>query len=618
MAASQTPAWVATQHKAFLRWTNSHLTPHGISQVNNLQYDFSDGVKLIQLLEIIGSESLGRYAMHPKLRVQKAENVIVALDYIKQRGIQLYNIGAEDIVDGNVKLILGLLWTLILRFTISEINAEGYTAKEGLLLWCQRKTALYDDVEITDFSTSWNNGLAFCALLDRHRPDLIDYDSLDKSNPKANIELALKLASEHVGIPQLLDVEDVLVAKPDERSIMTYVAHWFHAFSALDKIETAGRRIEKFVEHMSSSYDMQHSYEQRIKRLLDAIKCQMKAWDESIFTGTYADARQQSLEFTNYKSKLKREWIAEKTEITSMLGNIKTKLATYGLSDYDPPENLRLSDLDLTWKYLLKAEAIRSKKINEAIRDVKEKLRKIFADTANNIAREIDELSLELVQIDGDLDEQQTAIRKIELNIEPINSLLEKLKLLDHDLEEANVDENDYTVYSYDELQYELKLAKDAISKKLAFIDNQIVARSMTNLTPIQLEEFESVFRFFDKRHQNCLEEVEFSAALASLGMVYSDEEMHEIFDDVREGEPYVSFEQFIRFMVDVTEDQNTAEQVLQSFMEVAEGKPYLTDFDLRHSLVPDPMIEQLEEIMPKDKTGQGLDYVAFMERLCI
>jgi hypothetical protein len=94
--------------------------------------------------------------------VQKFENVNKSLDYIKSRGIQMTNIGAEDVVDGNSKIILGLIWTLILRFTISDINEEGLSAKEGLLLWCQRKTACYDEVEVRDFSTSWNNGLALC------------------------------------------------------------------------------------------------------------------------------------------------------------------------------------------------------------------------------------------------------------------------------------------------------------------------------------------------------------------------------------------------------------------------------------------------------------------------
>lgn len=100
-----------------------------------------------------------------------------------------------------------------------------------------------------------------------------------------------------------------------------------------------------------------------------------------------------------------------------------------------------------------------------------------------------------------------------------------------------------------------------------------MVARNMTNLTPIQLEEFESVFRHFDRDLSNSLQELEFSAALASLGLVYDEEEMHEIFHRVGGTKAYVTFEEFIRFMVSVTEDQNTAEQVFQSFREVADGK---------------------------------------------
>ena len=108
-----------------------------------------------------------------------------------------------------------------------------------------------------------------------------------------------------------------------------------------------------------------------------------------------------------------------------------------------------------------------------------------------------------------------------------------------------------------------------------------MVARQMTNLTPIQLEEFESVFRHFDRDMSNALQELEFSAALASLGLVYDEEEMHKHFIEISNGNRSVSFEQFIRFMVSITEDQNTAEQVFQSFHEVADGKVCSIDISL-------------------------------------
>lgn len=64
----------------------------------------------------------------------------------------------------------GMIWTIILRFAIAGLSEEGLSAKQGLLLWCQRKTEPYDNVDIKDFSGSFQDGLAFCALIHRHRP----------------------------------------------------------------------------------------------------------------------------------------------------------------------------------------------------------------------------------------------------------------------------------------------------------------------------------------------------------------------------------------------------------------------------------------------------------------
>jgi len=80
--------------------------------------------------------------------------------------VRLESIGAEDIVDGNPRLILGLIWTIILRFQIQEIEidvdednetSEKKSAKDALLLWCQRKTNGYQGVQIHDFTGK--NGL---------------------------------------------------------------------------------------------------------------------------------------------------------------------------------------------------------------------------------------------------------------------------------------------------------------------------------------------------------------------------------------------------------------------------------------------------------------------------
>lgn len=182
-------------------------------------------------------------------------------------------------------------------------------------------------------------------------------------------------------------------------------------------------------------------------------------------------------------------------------------------------------------------------------------------------------LSTSISGLEGDIEDQLRLTQRLSENLEPLDQYLTIIAQIEEQCQEANIEENDYTTYTYEELEYELGLVKSSVSKKLAFLENQMVARNMTNLTPVQLEEFESVFRHFDRDLSNSLHELEFSAALASLGLVYDDAEMHEKFLETSGGRDYVTFEQFIRFMVDVTEDQNTAEQVFESFKEVADGK---------------------------------------------
>lgn len=255
---------------------------------------------------------------------------------------------------------------------------------------------------------------------------------------------------------------------------------------------------------------------------------------------------------------------------------------------------------------------------------IKNALRKSFADKANDFALALNTMQLAISGLDGDIEDQLLHVRKLSDNLPPLDSYLDTIAAVDAQCEEANIEENDFTTYSYDELAYELSLVKSSVQKKLAFLENQMVARNMTNLTPIQLEEFESVFRHFDRDDSNSLHELEFSAALASLGLVFSEDEMHDYFLETSNGRDKVTFEQFIRFMVDVTEDQNTAEQVFQSFREVADGKPYVTEMDLRHSLVPDEVIDQLVDIMPahkgpdtsEDRGMPQFDYISFMEKM--
>lgn len=203
------PAWEKQQRKTFTAWCNSHLRKAD-TQIENIEEDFRNGLKLMLLLEVISSETLPK-PDRGKMRFHKIANVNKALDYIASKDVKLVSIGAEEIVDGNVKMTLGLIWTIILRFAIQDIEVEASTAKEGLLLWCQRKTAPYKNVNVQNFHNSWKDGLAFCALIHRHRPDLIDYATLSREDPVRNLNLAFDIAEQHLNIPKMLDAEGKLI-----------------------------------------------------------------------------------------------------------------------------------------------------------------------------------------------------------------------------------------------------------------------------------------------------------------------------------------------------------------------------------------------------------------------
>ncbi|KAM9350272.1 filamin-A isoform 3-T3 [Symphorus nematophorus] len=225
--------WKKIQQNTFTRWCNEHLKCVN-KRIGNLQTDLSDGLRLIGLLEVLSQKKMFRkYNQRPTFRQMQLENVSVALEFLDKENIKLVSIDSKAIVDGNLKLILGLIWTLILHYSISmpmwdeeEETDDGKqkTPKQRLLGWIQNKLP---ELPITNFHKDWQTGRALGALVDSCAPGLCpDWDQWDQTKPVDNAREAMQQADDWLGIPQVITPEEIVDPNVDEHSVMTYLSQF--------------------------------------------------------------------------------------------------------------------------------------------------------------------------------------------------------------------------------------------------------------------------------------------------------------------------------------------------------------------------------------------------------
>ncbi|XP_078677431.1 filamin-C-like isoform X22 [Branchiostoma floridae x Branchiostoma belcheri] len=222
--------WKRIQKNTFTRWCNEHLKKAN-KNINDLETDLSDGLRLIALIEVLSHKRIPRYNKRPTFRAMKLENVSAALQFLEDEHIKIVNIDSSDIVNGKLKLILGLIWTLILHYSISMPMWEGddepaakQTPKEKLLGFVQAKVP---DLPIKNFNKDWNDGKACGALVDACAPGLCpDWEDWNPNDKVKNCNEAMDLADKWLGVPKLLSPEDMASPHVDDLSVMTYVSQF--------------------------------------------------------------------------------------------------------------------------------------------------------------------------------------------------------------------------------------------------------------------------------------------------------------------------------------------------------------------------------------------------------
>ncbi|NWX81459.1 CLMN protein, partial [Nothoprocta pentlandii] len=234
--------------------------------------DIQDGKILMALLEVLSGQKLMHEYKSSTHRIFRLNNIAKALKFLEDSNVKLVSIDAAEIADGNSSLVLGLIWNIILFFQIKELtgnlnrnssssslssgpsgpesdtsqtstpNAErsmSVTVKDqrkairALLTWVQRKTRKYG-VAVQDFASSWRSGLAFLAVIKAIDSTLVDMKQALEKSARENLEDAFSIAQSRLGVPRLLEPEDIMVESPDEQSIVTYVAQFLEHFPELE------------------------------------------------------------------------------------------------------------------------------------------------------------------------------------------------------------------------------------------------------------------------------------------------------------------------------------------------------------------------------------------------
>ncbi|XP_034486586.1 dystrophin, isoforms A/C/F/G/H isoform X9 [Drosophila innubila] len=460
------------QRKTFTKWINSHLSNTQCTPVNDLFLDLRDGHRLLALLSTLTQTQLK--PEKGRMRVHHINNLNKVLQVIQQHGVRLVNISSDDIVGGNAKLTLGLIWLIALEFNgqhlVKSHSSNG--VEKSLLAWARQYTEPHG-LALNDFASSWADGRAFLMILAAHLDEL-DLETALGQHALQRLHLAFDLAHRHFKIEKLLDAEDVHTHKPDNKSIQMYVMCLYHAMESmraterdrvpctsitdLDEVPLDGER-EIYTSDSAASMELKSGLETASMRPLSTAtnaSVEISSYqtaleavltllleDEQLLSQDLPDpedfqtAKLQFHENESFMLKLTehQEFVGEALEEGSTLINESQKKDGSGLSQEDQNEvrqqmvllnerweTLRLRALDMQAKILMRLAEFQKQKLEQLrqfLTNVEDRISHM-SDIGPTIAEAEQQLT-EARQLKADLCEQQELVDSISSMVVIVN-----------------------------------------------------------------------------------------------------------------------------------------------------------------------------------------------------
>jgi spectrin beta len=379
------PDWERVQKKTFTKWVNNHLNrewgaAHCIEDVITA---WETGIPLMELTVALYKENdknpeqavsmpkLKEREREAKSRIQQITNLNNAIGMLKQAGVNLRGVSAENLVDHEAKdkpTILGMVFVIILDYAARGFGGTAAEVKQALLKWVNDKTQGYERVNppgVKNFTKDWRNGLAWCALIHRHCPDLIDYEKCLTSSNAENLETAFSVADEKLGITRLLDVEDMDVDLPDEKSVITYTMEYFLRFANEGLKEAAAKQAADWLSFLRGIREQQNDYERRARLLIGWCGEQKGNWSNYNFGSTKEEAIAAFNQHREFVTAVKPDQEGEKMDLEALFAEIQSILKVNGLKPYNPPEDVTPSAVDDTFNGMVSAQRDHGNAIRE-------------------------------------------------------------------------------------------------------------------------------------------------------------------------------------------------------------------------------------------------------------
>lgn len=247
-----------------------------------------------------------------------------------------------DLVDGNESNILALTWAIMLKFLKFGDENENLNAKDALLMWVKNKVSNYG-IKVDGFGKDFHDGLALCAIIHKHRPRLIPFETLTKENARQNLEMAFDAAEKYFGLEKYITVDEFL--KLDENSMVVYVSEYFYGIAEQRKLDIAARRIGKLIRFTKENDAMREEFNECSKNYLELLSETKTLIEDRTIDNTLQGAKDRLQQFYDYKSNSKNQIIEHQLSLESLYTNLAMRLAHAKRPEFIPSEGCSLKEI---------------------------------------------------------------------------------------------------------------------------------------------------------------------------------------------------------------------------------------------------------------------------------